>query len=108
MSSDHDDFTLPAAEQEEITAVIAGLAILQMQALSRRSYQKVRTAGNVLGQLAEENPSQVRAAFLENQQAFKIAQMPDEVLEHLDLEVRDGTLYEPDGDDGWVEVELDE
>jgi hypothetical protein len=101
------DLTISDVETEDVTAVVGGLAMLQMQALAAHDIQKVNTAGNVLRQLAEENPTQVRLAFLENQDAFKIAAMPDDMLDILELEVRDGTLFEPDGDDGWVEVDID-
>jgi hypothetical protein len=67
----------------------------------------VAAAGNTLAKLAVENPDAVRRTFLQNQDAFRVAQMPEEMLDHLDLEERDGKLYRPDGDDGWTEVEID-
>lgn len=106
MSSD-GDLTLPDADQEQVTVVLAGLACIQMQALKVGDVEKVTSAGNSMGKLAEENPEQVREAFLANQNAFRVGQMPDELLDHLDLEERDGKLFRPDGDDGWTEVEID-
>jgi hypothetical protein len=100
--------TLPDPHEIEITTVIAGLASIQMQALGAGDIEKVAAAGNSLGKLAKENPDQVREAFLRNREAFHIAAMPDEMLEHLDLEVRDGTLYEKTDGDKWTEVEIGE
>lgn len=102
-----EDLTLPGAHLEEVTVILAGLACIQMQALSVGDIEKVAAAGNSMGKLAEENPDQIREAFLENNNAFRVASMPDEVLEHLDLEVRDGRLYEPDDEGGWTEVEIE-
>lgn len=103
-----DDLVLPDARVGEVTAVLAGLASIQMQALVAGDFEKVATSGNSMGKFAAENPEQVREAFLQNNHAFKIASMPDEILEHLDLEVRDGQLYENTDGDGWTEVEIDE
>ena len=103
-----DDLTLPGPSTGEVTAVLAGLASIQMQALAARDLEKVGHAGNTMGKLAEENPDAVREAFLQNNHAFRVAAMPDEMLEHLDLEVRDGQLYENTDGDGWTEVEIGE
>jgi len=99
---------LPEPSTGEVTAVLAGLASIQMQALAVGDIEKVTHAGNAMGKLAEENPDPVREAFLQNNQAFQVAAMPDEMLEHLDLELRDGQLYENTDGDGWTEVEIDE
>jgi len=101
------DLTLTGLEDEEVEAVLGGISSYQMQALAAGAIPKVAAAGNTLAKLAEENPEPVRKTFLENQEAFRVAQMPDEILDHLDLEERDGTLYRPDEDDNWTEVEID-
>jgi hypothetical protein len=101
------DLTLPEPDTEEVTVVLAGLAVIQMQALGAGDLEKVTAAGNSMAKFAEANPEQVRETLLENNQAFHVAAMPDEMLDHLDLEVRDGTLYENTDDDGWTEVEID-
>mgnify|MGYP006290979435 CR=1 FL=1 len=101
------DLTLTDLEDVEVEAVLGGLSTYQMKALAAGAIPKVVAAGNALAKLAEENPDEVRRTFLQNQDAFRVAQMPDEMLEHLDLEVRDGKLHRPDGDNGWVEVEID-
>lgn len=101
------DLTLSGLEDVEVEAVLGGLSSYQMQALAGGAIPKVAAAGNTLEKLAQENPDAVRRTFLQNQDAFRVAQMPDEMLDHLDLEVRDGKLHRPDGDEGWVEVEID-
>jgi hypothetical protein len=101
------DLVLPGAETEQVTVILAGLASIQMQALGFGDIRKVNAAGESMSKFAEENPDQVREAFLENNEAFQVAAMPDEMLDHLDLEVRDGTLYENTDGDGWTEVEID-
>lgn len=102
-----DDLVLPDAHGEEVTVILAGLASVQMQALPAGDMEKVAAAGNSMGKLAEENPDLVREVFLQNRDAFHIAAMPDEMLDHLDLEERDGTLYEKTDGDEWTEVEID-
>lgn len=103
-----EDLTLPGPSTGQVTTVLAGLASVQMQALAAGDFMKVNHAGESMGKLAEENPDLVREAFLENNHAFRVAAMPDEMLEHLDLEVRDGKLYENTDGDGWTEVEIGE
>jgi len=105
--SEDTDLVLPDPHEVEVTVVLAGLASVQMQALPAGDIEKVAAAGNAMGKLAEENPDLVREAFLQNREAFHIAAMPDEMLEHLDLEERDGTLYEKTDGDEWTEVEID-
>jgi hypothetical protein len=101
------DLTLTGLEDAEVEAVLGGISTYQMQALAAGAIPKVAAAGNTLAKLAEENPDAVRRTFLQNQDAFRVAQMPDEMLDHLDLKERDGKLYRPDKDDGWTEVEID-
>jgi hypothetical protein len=101
------DLTLTGLEDAEVEAVLGGISTYQMQALAAGAIPKVAAAGNTLAKLAEENPDAVRRTFLQNQDAFRVAQMPDEMLDHLDLKERDGKLYRPDEDDGWTEVEID-
>lgn len=101
------DLTLTGLEDEEVEAVLGGISSYQMQALAAGAIPKVAAAGNTLAKLAEQNPEPVRRTFLENQEAFRVAQMPDEMLDHLDLEERDGKLYRPTEDDDWTEVEID-
>lgn len=102
------DLMLPDAHEEEVTVVLAGISSIQMQALAVGDLTKVAAAGNAMAKLAEENPDQVRETFLANRDSFQIAAMPDEMLDHLDLELRDGRLYENTDGDGWTEVEIDE
>lgn len=102
------DLSLEGLSEEEAMSVIGGVCTFQMQALAARDVEKVNAAGGTLLKLVEQNPERVREVFLRNNDAFRVGQMPDEVLEQLDLEVRDGRLYEPDGEDGWTEVEIDE
>jgi hypothetical protein len=104
---DGTTLTLTGLEDVEVEAVLGGISTYQMQALAARAIPKVAAAGNTLAKLAGENPEPVRRTFLENQEVFCVAQMPDEILDHLDLEERDGTLYRPDEDDNWTEVEID-
>jgi len=99
--------TLPDMTDTEVTVVLAGVSSIQMQALAAGDISKVEAAGNTLSKLAKENPTAVREAFLRNSDAFRVAQMPDDLLDHLDLEERDGQLYRPDGDDGWTQVEVE-
>ena len=101
------DLELTGLEDEHVEAVIGGISTYQMQALQAGAIPKVAAAGDILSQLAEENPEEVRETFLRNREAFRVAQMPDEMLDHLDLKERDGKLYRPDEDDGWTEVEID-
>lgn len=101
------DLTLTDLEDLEAEAVIGGLASYQMQAMGAGAIPKVAAAGNTLAKLAEENPEEVRECFLQNREAFRVAQMPDEMLDHLGLEVRDGKLYENTDGDEWTEVEID-
>ena len=103
-----EDLTLPGPSTGQVTTVLAGLASVQMQALAAGDFMKVNHAGESMGKLAEENPDLVREAFLENNHAFRVAAMPDEMLEHLGLEVWDGKLYENTDGDGWTEVEIGE
>jgi len=101
------DLELTGLEDEHVEAVIGGISTYQMQALQAGAIPKVAAAGDTLSRLAEENPDAVRETFLQNRKAFRVAQMPDEMLELLDLEVRDGHLYENTDGDGWTEVEID-
>jgi alkylhydroperoxidase/carboxymuconolactone decarboxylase family protein YurZ len=110
--ADHDEaadgLELPGASTGQVTAVLAGLASIQMQALAVGDIEKVEHAGESMGKLAEENPDLVREAFLENNHAFRVAAMPDEMLDHLDLKLEDGQLYENTDGDEWTEVEIGE
>lgn len=101
-----DALTLTDPADAEVEAIIGGISTYQMQAMAAGAIPKVAAAGNTLAKLAEENPELVRECFLQNREAFKIAQMPDEMLDHLDLEIRDGQLYENTDGDGWTEVEI--
>lgn len=101
------DLELTGLDQEHVEAVIGGISTFQMQALSAGAIPKVAAAGDALSRLAEENPEEVRETFLQNREAFRVAQMPDEMLDVLDLELRDGKLYENTDGDGWTEVEID-
>jgi hypothetical protein len=100
--------TLTDLTDEEVMAVLGGVSTFQMQALAARDIPKVAAAGSTLSKLAKENPEAVREVFLQNSEVFRVANMPEEMLDHLDLEVRDGRLHRPDGDDGWTEVEVDD
>lgn len=102
-----EDLTLTEPPDEVLEAILGGISIYQMKALSAGAIPKVEAAGDTLMLLAEENPELIRRTFLQNQDAFKVAMMPDEMLEHLDLELRDGTLYENTDGDGWTEVEVE-
>lgn len=88
-------------------AVLGGVSTFQMQALAAQDIPKVAAAGNTLGKLAEQNPEPVRKAFLENAEHFRVMGMPDELLDHLDLEVRDGKLYRRTDEDDFVEVDIE-
>lgn len=102
------DLELTGLEDEHVEAVIGGISTYQMKAIQAGAIPKVAAAGNILSRLAEENPEAVRETFLQNRDAFRVAQMPDEMLELLDLQVRDGRLYEKTDGDGWTEVQIDE
>jgi hypothetical protein len=108
MGDGRADLVFPGPHDKEVTVVVAGLACVQMQALAAGDVEKVAAAGNSLGKLAKANPERVREAFLQNRDAFRIAAMPDEMLDHLDLKVKDGKLYENTDGGGWTEVEIDE
>lgn len=99
--------TLTDLDDAEVEAVLGGISAYQMQAMAAGSMPKVIAAGNAMGKLAEENPDAIREAFLENREAFHITNMPEELLDHLDLKVKDGKLYENTDGDEWVEVEID-
>jgi len=101
------DLEVTGLGDEHVEALIGGLSIYQMQALHAGDAPKVAAAGDTLSRLAKENPEAVRETFLQNREAFRVAQMPDEMLELLDLEVRDGQLYGNTDGDGWTEVEID-
>lgn len=101
------DLTLTGLADEEVEAVLGGVSTFQMQAFAAGNVPKVAAAGNALLTLAEENPEAVREAFLRNQEAFRVANMPEEVLDHLDLEVQDGTLYQATDDGDWTEVDIE-
>ena len=101
------DLTLTGLTDEEVMAVLGGISSFQMQALTAGDLPKVNAAGGALTKLAEENPEAIRHAFLEHRQFFRVAQMPEELLDRLDLAVKDGRLCRPDGDDGWVAVEVE-
>jgi len=102
------DLELTGLEDEHVEAVIGGISTFQMQALQAGAIPKVAAAGDTLSQLAEENSEEVRETFLRNREAFRVAQMPDEMLELLNLKLRDGQLYENTDGDEWTEVEIDE
>ena len=101
------DLELTGLEDEHVEVVIAGISTYQMQALQVGDIPKVAAAGDTLSRLAKENPEAVRETFLQNREAFQFTQMPDEMLELLDLKLRDGRLYENTDGDGWTEVEID-
>lgn len=103
-----EDLTLHDAHIKEVNVILAGLASIQERAFHARDIEKLAAAGNSIGKLAKENPDLVREAFLLDRESFRIASFPDEILEHLDLKLRDGTLFENTDGDGWTEVEIDE
>lgn len=105
--SDGIDLTLSDLSEDEVMAVLGGISTFQMQAFAAQDIPKVAAAGEALGKLAEENPDPVREAFLENAEHFRVAGMPEELLEHLDLEVRDGKLYRRTDEDDFTEVEIE-
>ena len=102
------DLTLTGLEEETAEVLIAGVAVYQMEALKAGAIPKVVAAGETFTELADQEPDLLREVFLRNQDAFRVGRMPDEVLDQLDLEVRDGKLYERTDDGDFVEVELDE
>jgi hypothetical protein len=102
------ELTLTGLEDEHVEAVVGGISIFQMEAFEAGDIPKVAAAGETLSRLAEENPEAVRETFLSNREAFQVAQMPDELLERLDMELRDGQLYETTDEDEWAKVEIDE
>lgn len=106
--SDGTDLTLEGLTDEEVEAIIGGVSTLQARALAAGAVPLVNAAGSTLLKLAKQNPEAVRETLLSNQQSFQVINMPEELLEHLNLELRDGSLYEPDDEDGWTEVEIDE
>lgn len=103
-----NDLVLPDAHIREVNVMLAGLATIQTRAFSVGDVEKVVSAGNSLKKLAKENPELVREAFLQDRESFNVASMPDKMLDHLDLELRDGTLYENTDGEGWTKVEIDE
>jgi len=70
------DLILPEPGTEEVTVVLAGLAMIQMQALRAGDLEKVTAAGNSMAKLADENPDQVRETLLENNQASTSRRCP--------------------------------
>jgi len=101
------DLELPGLSEDEVVALIGGVSLYQMQALSAQAIPKVETAGEIFAILAEKNPEAVREVLLQNRGAVHIAQMPDEMLEHLDLDIRDGRVFERTEDGDWTEVSID-
>jgi len=107
-SSDEEvfDIQLDDVRTRDGAILLGGLSLIQMEALQYGDVEFVKDASELLGQLVEDNPVFARETLLSNQESFR-GEMPDDILDKLDLDTRDGKFIDVSDDGDWVDVNVE-